>query len=256
MSTLSQCAAVASFKCRADELREKPFTLVLSAGFFGFFAHTGFLQTLEELELEPDRVVGASAGALAGGLWSAGLSARQLQEELARLRRSDFWDPGLPLGGLLKGQRFEGMLERIVASQDVRYFEDCVRPFSAVVFDLLSRQTRCIDRGQLVPAIRASCAVPFMFRPVRVGWRYCVDGGLLDRPALSGTREGECVVHHELPSSNPWTQFNFRKTPTVRPEHHLVVDSLPRLGPFQLARGMEAIERGRQAARDWLLAPL
>ena len=77
MSTMSQTAAEAPSKCRADELREKPFTLVLSAGFFGFFAHTGFLQTLEELELVPDRVVGASAGALAGGLWSAGLSARE-----------------------------------------------------------------------------------------------------------------------------------------------------------------------------------
>ena len=36
----------------SEALREEPFTLVLSAGFFGFFAHVGFLQALEELELD------------------------------------------------------------------------------------------------------------------------------------------------------------------------------------------------------------
>ena len=52
----------------ADWLREQPFTLALSAGFFGFFAHAGVLRALEEQELRPARVVGASAGALSGGL--------------------------------------------------------------------------------------------------------------------------------------------------------------------------------------------
>ena len=84
-----------------DWLASQPFTLALSAGFFGFFAHTGVLQALEEAGLRPRRIVGVSAGALAGGLWASGLSAAELAEELVRLRRVDFWDPGLPLGGLL-----------------------------------------------------------------------------------------------------------------------------------------------------------
>ena len=36
----------------SEALREEPFTLVLSAGFSDFFAHVGFLQALEELELQ------------------------------------------------------------------------------------------------------------------------------------------------------------------------------------------------------------
>ena len=66
----------------SEALREEPFTLVLSAGFFGFFAHVGFLQALEELELRPQAVIGVSAGALAGGLWSSGMSADELEAEL------------------------------------------------------------------------------------------------------------------------------------------------------------------------------
>tara|TARA_B100001964_G_C14105473_1_gene541309 strand:+ start:272 stop:1039 length:768 start_codon:yes stop_codon:yes gene_type:complete len=254
--SMSQLAEARGANTRAEQLREQPFTLVLSAGFFGFFAHTGILAALEEFELEPDRIVGASAGALAGGLWAAGLSAAELQDELAGLERRDFWDPGLPLGGLLKGRRFEAMLSRMLSGRGIRYFEDCQRPFSAVVFDLIGRQTTTIDRGHLVPAIRASCAVPLMFRPVRVGWRYYVDGGLKDRAALSMTEQDEYIVHHELPTQSAWSGLSFREAGRSKPAHHLTISSLPRLGPFRLRRGMEAVEHARQQARNWLTEPV
>ncbi len=61
----------------ADWLASEPFTLNLGAGYFGFFAHTGVLMALEELGLRPQRIVGASAGAIAGGLWGAGLRASE-----------------------------------------------------------------------------------------------------------------------------------------------------------------------------------
>ena len=49
-------------RTRADWLEAEPFTLVLSAGFFGFYAHAGLLHALELAGLKPRRVVGASAG--------------------------------------------------------------------------------------------------------------------------------------------------------------------------------------------------
>lgn len=36
-------------------LEENPFTLALSSGFFGFYAHAGFLKALEERGLAPER---------------------------------------------------------------------------------------------------------------------------------------------------------------------------------------------------------
>ena len=82
--------------------------------FFGFFAHVGFLQALEELELRPQAVIGVSAGALAGGLWSSGMSADELEAELRSLSRDKFWDPGLPIGGLLKGLKFDRLLRDLL----------------------------------------------------------------------------------------------------------------------------------------------
>ncbi|MCA9636687.1 MAG: patatin-like phospholipase family protein, partial [Myxococcales bacterium] len=98
-------------------LGERPFTLVLSAGFFGFFAHTGVLTALEAAGLRPRRVVGISAGALAGGLWSAGLDVSEITDELVGLRRGDFWDPGLPLGGLLRGDKFAAKLASLIGER-------------------------------------------------------------------------------------------------------------------------------------------
>src|SRR5277367_5953724 len=44
-----------------DWLAEGDFALALSAGFFGFFAHAGFVSALEDAKLAPNFVTGASA---------------------------------------------------------------------------------------------------------------------------------------------------------------------------------------------------
>ena len=85
--------ARASAPTLREHLREAPFSLAMSSGFFGFFAHCGFLTVLEDEGLLPRRVTGSSAGALVGALWAAGLDASVLEDELRRLRRADFWDP-------------------------------------------------------------------------------------------------------------------------------------------------------------------
>ncbi|HET6981893.1 MAG TPA: patatin-like phospholipase family protein, partial [Myxococcaceae bacterium] len=118
-------------------LRQGPFTLVMSSGFFGFYAHTGVVTVLEEQGLRPTRIAGSSAGALVGALWGAGIPAARIRDELLGLRRSDFWDlwPGL---GLLRGGLFRAMLERVLP---VKTFEESPVPLALSVWDLLARRT-------------------------------------------------------------------------------------------------------------------
>lgn len=237
--------AAATARTRAEELARAPFTLALSAGFFGFYAHVGLLLALEEAGLRPRRVVGASAGALAGGTWAAGVSAARLAEELARLRRADFWDPGIPWrGGLLRGRGFAGLLERILAPTGVERIEDCPLPFACVGTSLLGRR-RALERGRLESAIRASCAVPFLFEPVLHEGSRLLDGGLVDGPAATLVPAGERTLFHDLQSSR-----------IAEGEGRLVlrVAGLPKLGPYALERGPEALELVRAAAAAWLKA--
>jgi NTE family protein len=234
-----------------DWLSAAPFTLVLSSGFFGFFAHAGAVSVLEEEGLVPARICGSSAGALVGGLWAAGLPARRIAEELLLLRREHFWDPRPGLG-LLRGALFRERLERIIP---VRTFEESVRPLAVSAFDLLSRRTAVLKSGALVPALHASCAAPFLFQPVRIGRRLYLDGGVADRPGMAGVGDGERVLFHHLASRSPWRR---RNSPALRvPERPslraVAVAGVPRVGPFRLAQGREAMERaaaGMRAALD------
>jgi NTE family protein len=230
-----------------DWLLEAPFTLGLSSGFFGFFAHAGVVSVLEEQGLLPARILGSSAGALVGGLWAAGVPARVIREELLALRRAHFWDPW-PGRGLLRGARFRALLEALLP---VRTFEECPRPLAVSAYDLAARRTEVLRAGLLAPAVHASCAVPILFQPVRIGSRTYADGGVLDRHGLAGLGPGERVLYHHLTSRSPWRR---RDDPGLRvPElpslRAVAIEGLPRVGPFRLARGPEAMERAADAMR-------
>lgn len=243
-----------------DWLAAAPYTLALGAGFFGFFAHTGVLRALEEAGVpRPRRVVGVSAGALAGGLWASGLTAGEIEAELVSLRRPDFWDPGLPLGGLLKGGKFAAKLRSLLDARGVARVEDCPTPFAAVVYELAGRRTRVLDRGGLAPAIQASCTVPLMFRPVRHEGRLLVDGGVGDRNGETALADGERVLHHALVSRSPWRGVSARRQVlgdmSPRPGRKvLVVEALPRVSPFRLEHGPHALATAREATLRWLAA--
>lgn len=230
-----------------DWLSSGPFSLGMSSGFFGFFAHAGMLSALEEEGFSPVRVTGSSAGALVGGMWAAGMRAAAIGEELIRLRREHFWDPGPGLG-LLRGRLFR---ERLEALLPVRSFEECRVPAALSVFDVLSRGTRVLDRGPLAPAIQASCTVPFLFHPTWVGRRPLLDGGIADRPGLLGMPRGERVLFHHLAGRSPWRREKGASmaVPVRAGLVALVIEGLPRLGPFRLEQGSHAFESARESTR-------
>jgi NTE family protein len=234
-------------------LSEAPFTLGLSSGFFGFFAHAGVVSVLEAEGLRPARIVGSSAGALVGGLWGAGVPAARLREELLALRRAHFWDPRPGLG-LLRGRLFRARLEAMLP---VRTFEEAPIPIALSAFDVLGWRTAVLAAGPLAPAIHASCAAPVLFQPVRIDGRLYADGGVLDRPGLAGAPGDERILYHHLTSRSPWRR---RGSPALRiPERPglraVALAGIPRCGPFRLERGPEAFERAADGMRAALDAP-
>lgn len=235
-------------------LKEGPFFLGLSSGFFGFFAHTGMVSVLEDEGLWPSRVSGSSAGALVGGLWAAGMSAEQIRDELVGLRREDFWDPW-PGFGLLRGKLFRQRLERILP---VATFDECRYGLCVSTHDVLSNRVRVLAEGPLARAIHASCAVPLLFQPVWLGLRPHLDGGVVDRHGIAGLPPGGRLFYHHLSSKSPWRRAD---SPALRPPERpdtvsLIVDGLPRLGPFKLQNARRAYEQARAATRRALDRPI
>ena len=235
-------------------LRDGPFSLGLSSGFFSFFAHTGLVQALEEEGLFPERATGSSAGALVAALWASGVGAAAIGEILRGLRREDFWDPGPGLG-VLRGRRFRALLERHLAARD---FAECRFGLGVSSCDLLRLRTRVLDSGALAPAVHASCAVPLLFQPVWLDGRPHADGGVLDRHGLAGMPPRGRLLFHLIGSRSPWRRPGSRAlAPPMRGATvTLVIDGLPRLGPFRLEEGPDALRRARDATRRALGAPL
>jgi NTE family protein len=231
-------------------LRERPFALALSSGFFGFFAHTGLLTVLEDEDLLPARLSGSSAGALVAGIWASGVPCSRLRDELTALRREHFWDPAPGLG-LLRGRLFRARLDSILGAPT---FAACRVPLAVSVFDVLSRTTRVVATGDLAPALQASCSVPFLFHPVWSGGRPLLDGGIADRPGVLGLPPGQRALHHHLASRSPWRRKGgaSMEIPAREGLLALVLGDLPRVGPFRLEQGPRAFEVARRATREAL----
>ncbi|MFK7988239.1 MAG: patatin-like phospholipase family protein [Sandaracinaceae bacterium] len=235
-------------------LEDGPYALCMSSGFFGFFAHCGVLTVLEEEGLLPSQVAGSSAGALVTGAWAAGLEATALAEHLQALRREDFWDPRLGWG-LLRGGRFRRQLEELLPVSEMHA---CRVPAAISVYDLGARKIRVLREGALAPAIHASCAVPGMFHPVRHAGGLLVDGGVADRPGIQGLAGVPRVLFHHLASRSPWRARDSEGLSIPRREGlvTLVIDPLPRSGPFKLERGREAFLAARRGTRTALAQPV
>lgn len=155
----------------------KKIGLALSGGGARGFAHVGVLKVFAEHNIKFDMIAGTSAGAIIGGALASGMSVEQIVEMSARAGWLNMIRPSLSFGGMLSNAPMGNFL---LAHLPVSRFEDMPIPFAAVAFDLATSKKVVIDSGHLVTAIRASCAVPGVFAPVRdAAGRMLVDGGVV-----------------------------------------------------------------------------
>jgi predicted acylesterase/phospholipase RssA len=168
-----------------EKLLGKRVGVCLASGFFGFYHHTGVLAALEEKGIRPVRMTGTSAGALTASMYAAGLKVDEIKKDLLALDRKSFWDMHLPttrLGfWLLAGHRFKAELGRALP---VHSFEECSIPLTVGVYDLDDGRAKHISKGPLIPAVYASCALPYLFTPAEIDGRRYWDGGFGEKCAL------------------------------------------------------------------------
>ena len=152
--------------------------LALGGGAARGFAHIGVIQVLEENGIQPDMVVGTSAGSLVAAFYASGKTGAQLQwlaDSMDESQLTDWTEPFLSRGKL-RGEA----LGRFVNSQlNGAKIEDLKIPLGIVATDLQTGDGILFRRGDIATAVRASSAVPSVFEPVRIGNKDYVDGGLV-----------------------------------------------------------------------------
>lgn len=230
-----------------DWLKEDDFTLSLSAGFFGFFAHCGFVKALHEENLKPALLTGASAGAIVSACWASGMKPNEIEKSLLEVSKKDFWDPGLGLG-YLKGNKFESRLASFLHAD----FSKLEIPLHIATYSLRHRRTEIMQSGSLPAAVRASCAVPLMFHPVTINKRLYWDGGIRDKAALHAVPTEARVLSHFLISDKVSDWFEEKSIKDRTNAKFVVLPNLPRLGPNKLSQGKEAIDMAYTETRKAL----
>ncbi len=149
--------------------------LALGGGFARGLAHIGVLKVLEEENIPVRFIAGTSVGALIGAAYCSGLTIPELEQVATRVRFKHFARWTLSRYGFASNQRMIGFLNSILK---VKTFEELRIPLAVTATDFSTGEGVVFHSGPLVDPVRASCAYPGMFLPVKIRGRMLIDGML------------------------------------------------------------------------------
>ncbi len=161
--------------------------VALGGGAARGWAHIGVMKALHAAGIRPDIIAGTSIGAVVGGCYSSGHldDLEGFARELTPRRIFGYLDFNLAGNGLIGGQKLCDRLDRHLGD---RRIEDLDTRFTAVATEIGTGHEHWLSRGKLVDAVRASYALPGIFKPVRVNGRWLFDGALVNPIPVSVCR--------------------------------------------------------------------
>ena len=154
--------------------------IALGGGGAKGLAHIGVLKVLQEHGIVPDMIAGTSIGALIGALYVLGGDIHAVEKFALGFENSNLYPyltPRPSSSGLISEKRIRAFLDEILGKARI---EDLARPFFCPACDIRRGREVMFARGSLLQAVRASISVPVIFKPVRLGRSYLVDGGLIN----------------------------------------------------------------------------
>ncbi|GGZ19322.1 serine protease [Echinicola pacifica] len=157
----------------------KTVSLVLSSGGARGLAHIGVIEALVQEGYEIKAIAGCSMGALIGGIYARG-KLDEYKEWICNLDRIDVFslmDFTLSTRGFIKGNKVFQAVEAIVGDELI---ENLPIPFVCNAVNIHSGDEEIFSRGSLFDAIRASAAIPTVFKPFAIEDREYVDGAILN----------------------------------------------------------------------------
>ena len=182
----------------------KPYEVAFVLGGGGILgAHeVGMLQALAERSIVPDVVLGTSVGAINGALFASDPTLAGV-ERLSRL-----WVQArlgeVTAGTLLRRvstlartgthlQSLSDVRQQLAQSVPVPRIEQLQIPFQCVAASIERAAEHWFTEGDLADVVLASCAVPGILPPVKIGDEHFIDGGIVNsipvqRAVLLGAR--------------------------------------------------------------------
>jgi NTE family protein len=182
--------------------------IALGAGGANGLAHILMLEVLDEMGIRPRHITGSSIGAIIGALYASGMTGKAIRELVEQfiispdeplveqlsnresLRWLEFIEVEFGNGGLLSS---EGFIAYLYETLQYDTFEELKIPLTVVAADLWRREQIVLDSGELLPAVKASMALPGVFHPVKLDNSVLIDGGTVN-PVPYDLLSEECDI--------------------------------------------------------------
>ena len=206
--------------------------LVFGGGGAKGAAEVGVLKVIEQAGIPIDYVAGTSIGAVVGCLYASGYNATELdtlfstQEWMTLLTDHDdklttepyvvrdgvtyifgfpVFQSGEPLLGVVSGNKIMQLIDSLTGKRGADSFESMEKPFCCVAADLKTITEVDISEGPLAQAVRASMAIPGVFKPVRRDNQLLIDGGMMNNLPVDVVRRmgADVVIAIDLQQSKP-----------------------------------------------------
>jgi NTE family protein len=202
----------------AQEKPKPKVGVVLSGGGAKGLAHIGVLKVLEEAGVEVSYIGGTSMGAIIGGLYASGYSAKELDsifnevdadallqdytprssKNFFEKRNDEVYALTLPFknfrlgfpAALSKGLYNYTLLNELTNHvRHVRDFSKLPIPFVCIATDIETGEEIVLKYGVLPDAILASGAFPSLYYPVEIDDRLLIDGGITNNYPVEEVRK-------------------------------------------------------------------
>ncbi|MBC3540192.1 patatin-like phospholipase family protein [Rufibacter sediminis] len=161
--------------------------LCLSGGAARGVAHLGVLQAMQEIGVPIHAISGVSSGAIAGAFFAAGFPPEEVLRLVCDLPLPKLLRPAMNRG-ILHTQALHKIFEEHLQN---RTFEELPIKLTISALDLVEGCTVYFTQGSLVEALKASSAVPVLFKPMQLEKRMLVDGGIVNNLPVECIT-GEC----------------------------------------------------------------
>lgn len=151
--------------------------LVLSGGGARGAAHIGVIKALEEEGIYPTHISGASAGAIVGGLYAAGISWSEILDFFKTITIFSTYRYARKKPGFLNSENFYDDLKTFFPRDN---FDVLKKPLFVTAANIVEGTSKIFSKGELIKPIIASASFPGVFTPTEIDGDFYVDGGTLN----------------------------------------------------------------------------
>jgi NTE family protein len=151
--------------------------LVLSGGGMRGVAHLGAIKALEEHNIYPTHIAGASAGAIVGALYAHGYAFDEMLELFKSVKLLDYKKYALNKPGFIDAEKFYDVFKEKLPDDN---FSALKKKLFITATNITEGKLEVFSKGELIKPVLASSAFPGLISPINFNEALYIDGGVLN----------------------------------------------------------------------------